>query len=273
MDTHTTRQRPGLIKRYGRFLATSFSVNLAGAMEYRANFIVQVLGMMANNAAFALFWHFLLQKTGSIGGYTFHDIMFLWALVSGSYGLAHIVAGNIGELGSIIREGNLDTYLLQPKDPWINILASKTVVSAWGDLVYGYLVIVFLVGADLPHVLMFTCFVISGAAIFAAVSAAAECMAFAAGDSSTISGAIFEFLLTFSLYPEKIFGPWLGWVFYSLIPAGFLAFIPRSIYESLDWPLVPLAMLAAPVYLALSYGLFRLGLRRYESGNQIGIRS
>ena len=271
METRKRAFARGL-RSYVRFLATSFSVNLQAVIEYRANFAVQFFGMMLNNAAFALFWGALIARTGGIGGYGFPDIMFIWALVSASFGLAHIVAGNIRSLGLIIQRGELDVYLLQPKNVYLNVLCSRTVVSAWGDFAYGFIVLALLPGFGAERLALFALLSLSGAVIFAATFAAAESLSFFMGNSAGITAAVREFLLSFSLYPETIFDKGMRWVFYTLLPSGFIAFVPLAVYKSLDWRLVPLLGLAAVAYLGASYALFIIGLRRYESGNQMGTR-
>jgi ABC-2 type transport system permease protein len=260
------------IRAYARFLGVTFQVNLQAVIEYRVNFLIQVFGMMLNNAAFALFWGILIDRTGGIGGYGFSDVMFIWALVSSAFGLAHILFGNIRRLGMIVQKGELDLYLLQPKDVFLNLLASKTVVSAWGDFIYGWIVMALIPGFDLGHIALFACFVLSGGILVAATFAAAESLAFFLGNSQAISSAVSEFLLSFSLYPETIFDRGMRWVFYTLIPSGFIAFMPLSVYRALNWPLVPLVLAIAIAYAAGSYLLFRAGLKRYESGNQMGAR-
>ncbi|HTX73144.1 MAG TPA: ABC-2 family transporter protein [Rectinemataceae bacterium] len=255
-----------------RFLAASFSVNLQAVIEYRGNFLVQVFGMMLNNGAFALFWAALISKTGSIGGYGFRDIMLIWALVSSSFGLAHVIAGNVRSLGLIIQRGELDVYLLQPRDVLINVLCSRTIVSAWGDFAYGFLVLALLPGFSLGQLALFLMLLVSGAVIFASTFAAAESLSFFMGSSTGISNAIAEFLISFSLYPETVFDRGMRWVFYTLLPSGFIAFVPLAALKSLNWGLVPLLLGAALLYGAGAYALFRAGLRRYESGNQMGTR-
>ena len=131
----TESLRGNRIMAYGRFLGAAMQVNFKSVMEYRINFILQFFGMMLNNAAFALFWAVLIGRAGMVGGYGFTDVMFIWALVSTSFGLAHILAGNVRMLGRIVMEGGLDVYLLQPKDVMLNLLVSRTIVSAWGDFV------------------------------------------------------------------------------------------------------------------------------------------
>lgn len=257
---------------YGRFLRTTFSVNVQAVLEYRTNFLLQVFGMMINNAAFALFWGLLLKKTGNLGGYGFEDIMFIWALVSSAFGLAHVLFGNIKYLGSIVQKGELDLYLLQPKDVFLNVLASRTVVSAWGDFLYGFIVLALLPGFSLERFALFSAFTVSGAVLFAATFAMAETLSFFMGNSQAVSSALTEFMLSFSLYPESIFDRGMRWLFYSLLPTGFIAFIPLAAFKGQSWPLVPVLFLVAGAYATASYFFFKAGLKRYESGNQMGAR-
>jgi ABC-2 type transport system permease protein len=267
-----TRRRASAIRAYLRFLGTSFAVNLQAVVEYRVNFLVQVFGMMLNNAAFALFWGVLIGKVGRVGGYGFGDVMLIWALVSSSFGLAHVVFGNVRSIAQIVQRGELDSYLLQPKDVLLNLLCSRTLVSAWGDFLYGFLVLALLPGTGLGTVALFCFLTLTGALIFAATFAAAESLSFFLGDASGLSEAMTEFLLSFSLYPEGIFGKGMRWVFYTIVPSGFIAFVPLAALKTMDWRLAPLLLAAAGAYAAAAYGLFRLGLRRYESGGQMGAR-
>jgi ABC-2 type transport system permease protein len=256
-----------------RFLGASFSANLQAVIEYRANFLAQVLGMMLNNGAFAFFWGVLIGKVGgSLGGYSFSDVMLVWALVSSSFGLAHVVFGNARGIGRIVQKGELDLYLLQPRDVLLNVLASRTLVSAWGDFLYGYLVLFLLPGLSLGRLGLFALLTVTGAVVFASTFTIAETLCFFLGDSSALSEAVTEFLLSFSLYPETIFDKGMRWVFYTILPSGFIAFLPLAALKALSWPLAPLLAGAALLYALAAYGFFRLGLRRYESGNQMGTR-
>ncbi len=266
------KTRRGRLSAYARFLGAAFRANLQAVLEYRASFLVQVFGMMLNNAAFAVFWGILIARTGGVGGYGFTDVMIIWALTSTSFGIAHVLWGNVRSMGQIIQKGELDVYLLQPKDAFLNVLSSRTVVSAWGDLLYGYLVLALLPGTDPARLLLFTLLAMAGAVIFASIFAAAESLTFFLGNAGPLSSAVTEFLLSFTLYPESVYDPGMRWIFYTLLPSGFIAFVPLAVYRKLDWPMVPVLFLAAAAYAAASYALFRAGLKRYESGNQVGTR-
>ncbi|MDF2519984.1 MAG: hypothetical protein K0R84_612, partial [Clostridia bacterium] len=125
------------VKKSIRLMLYYFKFNMSAVMEYRVSFLVQSFGMMLNNSAFIFFWWILFNNVETIGGYTFRDEMLLWALSSSSFGLCFVAFGNVSQITRMILNGELDTYLLQPKDPLINILCSKTIVSAWGDTLYG----------------------------------------------------------------------------------------------------------------------------------------
>lgn len=266
------QRRPGRCMAYLRFLGRAFQTNLKAVVEYRMNFFLQFFGMMLNNATFAAFWAVLISRAGAIGGYGFVDVMFVWGFVSSAFGLAHIVFGNIHSFSRLVLEGSLDVYLLQPKDVWLNLLASRTVVSAWGDFAYGFIVLSFLPGVGMERLAIFMAMLVPAAMIFVAIFAAAESLCFFMGQTTAVSGAISEFLLSFSLYPEGIHSQAFRWVLYSILPSGFIAFVPLRIFNQVSWALVPPLWAVAIAYLGLSYGLFRLGLKRYESGNRMDAR-
>src|SRR5690348_6170199 len=96
-----------------------FKLNLSAAMEYRISFITQAAGMMLSNVSFIFFWWIVYKQTNSIGGYSFGDVMLLWSLASSAFGLALMLFGNVRGLAGIIMNGELDVYLLQPKNVFI----------------------------------------------------------------------------------------------------------------------------------------------------------
>lgn len=257
---------------YLLFIREAFVVNIKSILEYRANFMLQFFGMILNNSVFALFWLVVMDKTGGVGGYGFSEIMIVWALSSTSFGLAFILFGNIKQIGRIVINGSLDVYLLQPKDAWLNLIISKTSLSAWGDFVYGFIVLALLPGTTFLQVILFILLIIPGALIFTSIFALAETLVFFMGNSHAVSSAVSEFLISFSLYPEGVFANELRWIFYSIIPAGFISFMPLRIFKAFDWPLVPILWVIAIFYIIISYAFFQVGLKRYESGNKMDTR-
>ena len=88
-------RRRGVVTRCGRtlrLLVRYFRVNLAANTAYPVPFAIQVVAMAANNAMFIAFWAILFQAIEApIRGYTFTDVMFLWAVAAAGFGLGSIV--------------------------------------------------------------------------------------------------------------------------------------------------------------------------------------
>ncbi|GAB6088976.1 ABC transporter permease [Spirochaeta dissipatitropha] len=261
------------IRSHARFLKASFIINLKAAAEYRGNFLIQVFGMILNNAAFLVFWQIFLLRTGDLAGYGMQEILFLWGLTSAAFGLSHIVAGNTRSMGRIIMNGELDVYLLQPKDVMLNLICSRSVLSAWGDLLFGAAVLFWISWSNPLRLLFCLVFVFSGALIYTSIFAVVETLTFYLGSAGGgISRSMTELMITASLYPESIFGPGMRWLLYSAIPTGFIVFIPLRSFLQLSWPLLLVSIPAALAYWLSARLFFRLALKKYESGNLVGAR-
>ena len=250
-----------------------FRVNLASAMEYRSAFMLQVFGMVLSNGSFVFFWWVAFSQIGaSIGGYDFTDVMFIWAVTSSAFGTANILFANMNHISRLIISGELDTFLLQPKSVLTSFLCALTSLSAWGDLLYGFLLIALTQGADGRAWLMFFCGLVIGALLMTAVAVTAHTLTFYVGDASTLAGMSVEFIVNFCIYPKGIYAGWVQVLMATLIPATFMVHLPLQLARQFD-PLLFAGLLAASAaYCSLAGFFFYRGLRRYESGNLIVTR-
>lgn len=250
-----------------------FRFNLASAMEYRASFLSTAISMFFSNATFIFFWWVLFDHTGgSIGGYGFKDVMFVWAASSSAFGLVNVVLGNISYLGEYIKTGQLDTYLLQPRNPLISLMLSRTEFSAWGDLLYG-LVLILITGQGWSGFLAFLLATITGGVVLAALITVLQASTFFLGDSSFLADMSINLSVNFTTYPEGIFPGAVRFFLYWLIPAQFMVHVPLRIARGenvLLW--LPLQILAPFFFGFIAVMFFKAGLKKYESGNLIVTR-
>jgi ABC-2 type transport system permease protein len=61
-------------------------------------------------------------------------------------------------------------------------------------------------------------------------------------------------------------------VLHSLVPAALAAWIPLELFQTFSWGRLGILVGADALVVGAALLLFRLGLRRYESGNRIGAR-
>jgi len=248
-------------------------LNLASALEYRASFFTQAFGMALSNSSFIFFWWVAFEQIGgSIAGYSLKDVLFIWAVTSSAFGLANILFENASRLTGLIVTGELDTFLLQPCNILLNILCARTSLSAYGDFVYG-LVLMFLFHAANPVAwLWFTTGVIIGGLLFTGIALTAHTLSFYWGDATVLGQMAMEFAINFSIYPDKIYAPAVRALMYSLIPTGLAVHIPVRLMREFS-PWLAFASLGGTIlYCLISGCFFYRGLRRYESGNVIVTR-
>ncbi|WP_027631754.1 ABC transporter permease [Clostridium hydrogeniformans] len=257
------------VKKNIKLIGYYFKFNLSAAMEYRVSFIIQVVGMIINNASFIFFWWILFSNVGDIGGYGFKDTLMLFSIMSTSFGLAFILFGNIGTISKMIINGELDSYLLQPKDPLMNIICSKSIVSAFGDFVYG--IILFIISSDytLKSIVLFLFFSLLSCIIFSSVMILVSSLSFYIGNGEGVSNLMGEFMVNFSIYPKEIFKGGVKFIIYTIIPAGFTSHIPIELIK--DFNIRDFLMLIGVtiIWSVLAYMIFYKGLKKYESGNLI----
>jgi ABC-2 type transport system permease protein len=256
-----------------RLLGHYVRYNLSAGMEYRTSFLVQVFGMVLNNSAFIVFWLILFQRIGgSIRGYGFQDVMFLWSLAALGFGIAAVFAGNSYSISRIIYQGELDVYLLQPKPVLPNLLFSRMIISGWGDMCYGIILFLCTQPLRLDKILLFILFSILMATVLVSLRVLYHSLTFFLGNAEQFAATASELVLSFMLYPGTIFEGPVTWLLHSLLPAALVAYIPVSIFNEFD--ALRLLWLIAADFLVLlaAIGLFHLGLRMYESGNRIGTR-
>jgi viologen exporter family transport system permease protein len=91
-------------------------------------------------------------------------------------------------------------------------------------------------------------------------------LAFWLGKVDTLARQLWELVITFALYPEPIFGGMVRLALFTVIPAGFVGYLPARLVQRASPGQAMLLAVAAAVYLAIAAAVFNRGLRRYSSG-------
>ncbi|HPT82553.1 MAG TPA: ABC-2 family transporter protein [Limnochordia bacterium] len=256
-------------KRVLKFFFQYFSANLQSAMEYRGAFFSQVVFMFLNNLMLLFFWWVFFTQVEALNGWLFEHVLLLYAVASGAYACQALFFGGSFSLSRAVSEGRLDFYLALPKPVLLHVLISRSSASAWGDLCFS-LVIFVLTAAPTPGQLLgFLLLIFTGGVVTTSFAVLAHSLSFWLGQSAQLADQLTEALLTFSLYPEGIFSAATRVVLYTLIPAGFVSYLPVRILQDFTGIHVGLLLLFALGLLLTARTVFYRGLRRYESGNLV----
>lgn len=260
------------VVNYWRFLIAQWQVNLSSAMAYRQSFLVQTVFMILNDIFLLFFWWVLLQVVPDIGGADMSQIWLMYGLSAGGYGLLVVLFGNTFNLSQLISEGQLDYYLALPKNPLLHILVSQTNFSGVGDLAFGLVIGAMGCQVNDASYGLFLFFMLTSAAILGAFVVIVQSMAFFIGRAEAVSQQLSGSILSLSMYPGGIYRGFSRFLITFIIPAGLMVHLPVTALLNLHWRTILLVALAAIILWLLAVLVFRAGLRRYESGNQMLLR-
>lgn len=250
------------------FTRALVATNLKATLALRGAFVIQVVFMALNNVTFFVFWWALMGHVTTLRGWRLGDIQLLFGMVAASFGLTVTLAGGVRHLGRFIEEGVLDTLLTHPKSVLVQALGMRAQPSGCGDFLSGLLFIALsgqISWRTVPYVALVT---VASALIFVACGVVFFSLAFWLGRTETVAAQLWELLVTFSLYPEPLFGSTLRFILFTILPAGFVGYLPVRILHAPSLAHVAVLATVAIAYVSLAVLLFDRGLRRYASGSR-----
>ena len=95
--------------------------NIKNEKELKSAFIISIVGMMLNNAAFLILWFYFGKIVGELNGWKAEDIFGLYAINSFAFGVVNAFFYGMVEIPNYIVTGNLDNFLLTPKNLLLKI--------------------------------------------------------------------------------------------------------------------------------------------------------
>jgi ABC-2 type transport system permease protein len=199
------------------------------------------------------------------------DVQLLFGISAAGFGSMQALAGGAMGLSRFIDEGSLEPLLTQPKPTLSYALGCRSQASGFGDFCSGVAFIAmsgYWSWASTPLVVLA---VATSAVTFTAACVLFGSLAFWIPRSHVLSRQLLDLTITFSLYPDVLFGGVLRLLLFTLLPAGFIAYVPAALVRSASWTDFALTLLGGALFAWLAGRAFRAGLRRYSSGSRFGV--
>ena len=253
-----------------RFVRALLATNVKATLMLRGAFVMQVVFMALNNLTFFVFWWALMRRVPDLRGWRLGDIQLLFGVVAAGFGAAVTLAGGVRHLGRFIDEGELDTLLTQPKPVLVHALGLRLQASGFGDALSGIVFIAYSGQVSWRALPVVVLAIVASALVLVASGIVFFSLAFWLGRVETVARQLWDLLITFSLYPEPLFGGVLRLALFTLLPAGFVGYVPARLVRSPSVGLVLLMSAAIAVYLTIAIVVFDRGVRRYTSGSRFG---
>jgi len=254
-----------------KFLLALWKTNLQSAMEYRISFLSQMLGMILNNFMYFAIWIIFFDRFKDVRGWGVNDMYVTFGVLASAFGLVSLLFGNAFMLSDIIAKGRLDYYLSLPRPVLLHTVASRMIASGMGDFTYGFIsygLSGYFTWDGLARYVLAT---LLAATVFGAFLVLTQSLAFWFGMMSNFSNLVLNAMLTFGIYPITLFDSYAKLILFTIIPAALMGAIPAEFIRTFTWQTLGQLLFGAFAFLGLAILVFRLGLRRYESGSAIQI--
>jgi ABC-2 type transport system permease protein len=270
-----TRQQSGVqswLRRYGLFVWSYVTANIQSALEYRLSFASQVFAMLINDVMWLVFWLAYFDTFPLVAGWGRDEVVMLWAVVAAGFGLGTTLCGNVFRLAGMITRGELDFFLALPKPVLPHALISRMSLTAPGDVAFGLIAFGLIVQPTATQWLLFMFFMVTTALILVSFGVITQSLSFWLGNAEGLAQQMTNALISFSTYPTVIFSSTVRLLLFTVIPAGFIAYVPVQLLREFSWPLFGGLLAFTIGMIVLAAAVFRHGLRRYESGNLVLMR-
>lgn len=241
-------------------------------MEYKLSFFIQVFWMVINDFFFFFIWILLFKTFWTIGWIQIWDMLILLSILVMVFWIVHTFFNWYYKLWIMIEEWKLDNYMLLPKNLIIKLLINSMNISAIWDLIYSFLLIIFIPNLTFLIVFEIIFYSIIWSITFIWVMLFFISISFYFWSSKNLSRAIMEWLLWPSHYPPGIFEKTiLKFFFMTILPVFFINFWAYYLIKSFNLSLFIGLLSWSFFFLILWIFTFYSWLKRYESWNMINV--
>jgi ABC-2 type transport system permease protein len=260
------------MKRHLKLFALYFAQYSKVRLAYKGDFFIAFFSSMAATVVGFGFVLVLFTKIPRLQGWSFDEILFLYAFSLIPLGFFNVVSWNLYEFGDIyIIQGKFDRILLRPIDSLFQVLSEKFRIESLQEVVTG----VWVLAVASRHLgyrwtpsdyLWFPLMVLSGAMIYLAVFLILTAVSFWFEDRVGIVPPVFN-MLTFGRYPLTIYSVFIQFLLSWIVPFGFASFYPSAhflhrVQFETYFHLVPAVALS---FFALACLVWNRGVQNYSS--------
>jgi ABC-2 type transport system permease protein len=264
------RQRPAELARlYAHFTA----ISIRAQMQYRASFLMLMVGHFITTGVEFLGIVALFHRFGSLRGWSLPEASIFYGIVNTGFALAEGIGRGFDVFPAMVKSGDFDRLLLRPRSTAFQVAAMEMQGMRLGRLAQGLLVL----GWGAAHLavrwsaadLLLVCLtVLGGACLFYGLFVLQATMSFWTVETLEIMNTVTYGGTETAQYPMTIYRPWFRRFFTFVIPLVCMNYIPvevllRRAGTGEIWRY--LAPLTGMVFLAATLKVWQFGVRHYRS--------
>ncbi|SFB59293.1 ABC-2 type transport system permease protein [Cohnella sp. OV330] len=250
-----------------------YKINVRARMQYRVSFLLTTLLASVVTVAEFLGLAVVLHAFGAIRGWNVWEIGYLYGVLMTAKYLYRGFGSAVNNFEPYLVNGQLDQLLLRPMPLLLSVLTSRTRMVG-GELLQSLTVLGVCLGkllgdgtvgwAAIPLTLLIVC---TGTVIMFAVGLATAAVGFWTTRTEDLSVLTDNASTTACQLPLSLFPDWLRTLLLTVVPFGFINYVPAMFIVRSEWGwwTVPATAAVAALSLGAALALWRVGVRKYQS--------
>jgi ABC-2 type transport system permease protein len=256
--------------RYFKIYFMIISQSAKTRLQYRADFIVGAIGILAMNSANIAFLSLVYSSIPSIKGWTYYELLFFYGFFTMAISPQQLFFSEFLSLSGQLQSGWFIRYYFRPINIMFNFISQRLDLKSLVQMAFGIILLVVSIRHlhivwSLPKVLFLLVNYMSASLIMIAIIAGAMSSAFWIINANSLAGKIAG-ISEFARYPLDIYNGILRCVFTFIAPIGFIAFYPCQL---LLRPISDVSIVAwfSPVVgfimSGIAYAIWKNGIKHY----------
>lgn len=254
------------MKLYLKFL----SIHLRSAMTYRASFFLSCLGHLLITTNVFLSVVFLLDRFGSVGGYTLPQLTLCYAVILAATSLAECFGRGIDVFHLLLSDARFDRIMVRPRPLLFQVLCQEMKPTMFSRLLQAAVMLVWAAGSGAvawtpAKALVLALMILCGAAIFFGLYLINACVCFFTLEHVETLNIFLDGPREYGKYPFGIYGKPVLLILTFLVPLALVQHWPLQYLFDRGPAWYGALPIAALVFLLPCGLLWRLGVRHYRS--------
>ncbi|MFD4256802.1 ABC transporter permease [Streptomyces sp. NPDC058534] len=223
--------------RYLASAARLYRLRMQAQLEYRADFVVGVLGALCLHCAgFGAVW-LILRQVPDIAGWTIWQLSVTYALAIVPGGLCVMFLDGMWELRHLVVKGEFDQLLTRPVSPLLQLCTLRANPAGAGDVALGLTLLVLAArhGA-LPvtaaSVAVLVVAVLNGVVVVGSLNLATNSLVFWDGAEHNNISLLVGNTAEMAKFPLTLYDSAVRFTFTFVLPFGLLSYYPALALES-----------------------------------------
>jgi ABC-2 type transport system permease protein len=238
-------------------------VNCQAIRRCRLNFWIDITIALFKQIFFLLSWKIFFTSYNHVSGWYFKDMLAMYGLLSISIGVVELFFGGIKDLSFFIESGKLDSILLYPNSPVLNIGTSDGTLSSLGDIILGliclsysdlftknFFIFIFLIPLNILFLFSLYLYINS--------------LGFFIKESSFFLRDLNSKIMIFLTQPASGYKGIIKAISFTIIPVALGNYLPIKFFKTPDLQTGITLIISVLIFFTLSISIFNYGIKKFK---------